>query len=245
MTGAPARASSARAAPARAVGATPSPGPFGAVLFDFGRTLFQHDPEPDLLVREAARLGMDLSPEVAAHLWAEIDAAAMDPEEVGRGRDLDAAVWAERWTVLYGLADRVTPGLGAALDRAMLDPATWIPYADAVPTLEALRAGGVRIGIVSNTGWDIRTPLQARGIDHLVDVWVLSCEAGVAKPDPAIFELACRRLGTEPVRTLMVGDNPLADGGATRAGLPVLIVAAGAPVGGANGLDVVARLAGR
>jgi putative hydrolase of the HAD superfamily len=212
-----------------------------AVLFDFGRTLFDHDPEPQLLVRAAAGLGVTLSDADATELWAEIDAAAMDPDEVSRGRDLDASVWAERWTALYGRADRVVAGLGAALDATMLDPATWVPYADAVGTLEALRSNGVPVGIVSNTGWDVRGPLQARGIDQLIDVWVLSCEVGVAKPDAEIFTIACERLERDPARTLMVGDNALADGGATRAGLPVFLVGAGAPVGGANGLDVVLR----
>lgn len=215
------------------------------VLFDFGRTLFDSVPETTLLASEAARLGVELSAAQAQQIWAEIHAAAMAPHEVARGRDLDAVVWAARWKALYGLADATVPGLGAALDAAMLDPTTWVPYRDAAPALDALRAAGVPVGIVSNTGWDIREPFRAQGIDHLVDVWVLSCEAGVAKPDPAIFGRACGRLGTDPARTLMVGDDPAADGGATRAGLPVWLVAAGAPLGGTNGLDVVPRLVGR
>jgi putative hydrolase of the HAD superfamily len=215
------------------------------VLFDFGRTLFDSVPETVLLAREAERLGADLTPDQVGELWAEIHTAAMAPEEVARGRDLDAAVWAARWKALYGLADRVLPGLGSALDAAMPDPATWVPYRDAVPTLEALHAAGTPVAVVSNTGWDIRSPFRARGLDHLVDAWVLSCEVGAAKPDTAIFIEACRRLGTEPAHTLMVGDDAVADGGATRAGLPVWLVAAGAPLGDDNGLDVVPRLLAR
>ncbi len=218
---------------------------FDAVLFDFGRTLFDHDPEPVLLAREAARLGRPVSDAVAAELWDEIHAAAMDPAEVALGRDLDARVWATRWKVLYGLADRLLPGLGAALDRVMLDPATWIPYAGTEAVLAAARAAGVAVGVISNTGWDVRAPFRSRRLEGLIDEWILSWEVGMTKPDPAIFELACRRLRSEPGRTLMVGDDPVADGGATGAGLPVLLLPGGIPPGGCNGLDAVAQLVAR
>jgi HAD superfamily hydrolase (TIGR01509 family) len=210
--------------------------PLDGVLFDFGGTLFDHDPEPTLLVREAARLGVELLPSDAGALWADIEAAAMHPDEVARGRDLDARVWAERWRALYGAADRVVAGLGAALDRVMLDPATWLPFEGALDVLRSLHERRVRIGVVSNTGWDIRTALRFHGVDELLTATVLSFEAGVVKPDPAIFELACARLGSEPARTLMVGDNPAADGGATRAGLPVWLVPPAGRAGRDNGL---------
>ena len=90
-----------------------------AVLFDFGHTLFAHAPGPEVLAHEAAALGHPLSPAEAAELWREIGGGAMDPGEVARGRDLDGVVWHTRWPVLYSLADRAVPSLGAALDRSL------------------------------------------------------------------------------------------------------------------------------
>ncbi|MEO9224526.1 MAG: HAD family hydrolase [Acidimicrobiales bacterium] len=220
-----------------------SPGIDG-VLFDFGRTLFGHAPEAELLVREAAALGVKLTERDGEALWAEIDVAAMDAAEVALGRDLDAAVWAERWLALYGLADRIVPGVGSALAKTMEDPATWVPYASTALLLRRLHAAGRRVGVLSNTGWNVRRPFVARGLGGYVDEWVLSCEVGLVKPDPAVFAIACERLGTAPERTLMVGDNALADGGASAVGLPVLILPAGAAVGEENGLDLVPALAG-
>lgn len=219
------------------------PRPFDAVLFDFGGTLFGHTTGPQLVKDAADAIGTELEPGAADDIWAEIDRAAMDPEEVALGRDLDATVWRTRWTVLYGVADRVAAGLGAAIDRSMYDPWSWIPHADAVPALESLGRAGVPAGVVSNTGWDVRTPFEVRGLDRLVTSFVLSCEAGAVKPDVAIFRAACAAVGSEPERTLFVGDNPVTDGGAVAAGLSALVVPS-APLGEAHGLLGALRLTG-
>jgi len=211
------------------------------VLFDFGHTLFTHDAGPDVVSAAAATLGVDLSGEDAASVWAEIDAAAMAPDEVARGRDLDDAVWRDRWAVLYGLADRVVDGLGAAIDRSFHDPWAWSPYPDTEPVLAALDAAGVPVGVVSNTGWDVRDPFRVRGLDRLVRAFTLSYECGAAKPDARIFHAACRSLDLEPAHVLMVGDDPVADSGALAAGLADLVlVDAATPVTEERGL--VARL---
>ena len=148
-----------------------------------------------MIVDAARRLGTEVEPDEAAGVWAEIDQAAADPEEAALGRDLDEEVWQARWSVLYGLADRLAPGLGAAINSAMHDPWAWLPYADTVPTLEALATAGIPVGVVSNTGWDVREPFAVRGLDRLVSSFTLSCEIGVAKPDRSIFTAACASLG--------------------------------------------------
>lgn len=219
------------------------PRAFDAVLFDFGGTLFGHRSGPELVAGAARTIDVELPEGLAESLWADIDAAAMHPDEVALGRDLDASVWQRRWTALYGLADRAVAGLGAAIDTAMNDPWAWVPYADAVPVLERLHHADVRVGVVSNTGWDVRGPFAVRGLEHLVEAVVLSYEVGVVKPDPAIFHLACQAVGAEPSRTLFVGDNPVTDGGAVTAGLGVLLVPT-VPPGAEHGLLGAARLVG-
>jgi FMN phosphatase YigB (HAD superfamily) len=218
-----------------------SAGPIAGVLFDFGHTLFTHDAGPDVVRTEALGLGVDLAAEDAAAVWAEIDAAAMAPAEVARGRDLDDAVWRERWSVLYGLADRVVDGLGAAIDRSFHDPWAWVPYPDTEPVLRGLDAAGLAVGVLSNTGWDVRGPFRVRDLDGLVRTFTLSYECGVAKPDERIFHAACSSLDLEPAQVLMVGDDPVADAGALTAGLAGLVlVDADAPATADR--DLVARL---
>jgi len=97
----------------------------------------------------------------------------------------------------------------------VLDPA-------AAERLEALRADGWKLGIVTNGG----TTLQAAKIDQVglgsyVDAICVSETEGVRKPDRAIFENAARKLGVElGPHGWMIGDTLGADiAGGLAAGL--------------------------
>jgi HAD superfamily hydrolase (TIGR01549 family) len=97
------------------------------------------------------------------------------------------------------------------------------------------------LAVVSNTGWDVRTVFAARDLLHLVHTFVLSYEVGAVKPSPQIFHDACRALHVQPQHALMVGDDPVADAGAVRAGLRTLLLPA-LPPGAANGVEAAARI---
>ena len=86
-------------------------------------------------------------------------------------------------------------------------------------TLRRLRQRGLKLGVVAN--WDCALPehLERLGLGALVDTVVTSARAGVAKPDPAIFELALAELGVGAGRALHVGDEPCDEEGAHAAGL--------------------------
>ena len=101
----------------------------------------------------------------------------------------------------------------------------------------------VPVGVVSDTGWDIRPVFVHHGLDRFVDAFVLSCEHGDVKPAPGLFLAACAALGVAPEHTLMVGDNPLSDGGAVDAGMSTLLLPVAEP-GRRRGLDAVLRLVG-
>lgn len=65
--------------------------------------------------------------------------------------------------------------------------------------------------------------LRTIGLDHLFHDAVHARDAGMAKPDPAIFHLACERAGAQPSHVLHVGDHPLQDViGAREAGLQAI-----------------------
>ncbi len=209
------------------------------MLFDFGNTLFAHATLRETIASCAADAGVDVD---AVELAAAIDGAAMTDAERALGRDLDAAVWDARWRVLYGAADALAAGLGDRIHTAMHDPMQWHPYASTTNVLRTLSAAGVRLGVVSNTGWDVRAVFRAHHVEHLIDVFVLSYEVQLVKPDVRIFIAACDRLGVTAPATLMVGDDPHADSGAAVAGMRTLLLPAAAP-GADNGLDAVAHLA--
>ena len=82
------------------------------------------------------------------------------------------------------------------------------PFPDAMPVLEALAAEGFRLGVIANQP---RAMAQARlewsGLLDLIEVTVLSGDVGLAKPDPAIFQLALSMAGCAPEEALMAGDR--------------------------------------
>jgi HAD superfamily hydrolase (TIGR01509 family) len=203
--------------------AAPVP-PVEAVLCDFSNTLFRMIGTEEWLRRVAADTGRELGD--PGTVLAALDAAAAEPEvadaQVGRDLDADAhrramRAWFARVPYLAGIED-------AAQARVVAED-SWVPYGDTGPFLAALAERGVPVGVVSDIGWDIRGHARAAGLDGLVGTWVLSCEEGSEKPDPALFRTACERLGADPRRTLMVGDNPVRDGGAVAAGLRAFVLA--------------------
>jgi putative hydrolase of the HAD superfamily len=111
------------------------------------------------------------------------------------------------------------------LRHAFRDPAAWEIFDDVVPTLEALRAAGAKLAVVSN--WDSRLPrlLQDLGLARFFDAIVVSHLEGIEKPSPALFDRALARLGADPARALHVGDVPSLDqDGARAAGVPCVLV---------------------
>jgi putative hydrolase of the HAD superfamily len=101
--------------------------------------------------------------------------------------------------------------------------AAWRPFEDVLPALAALCSAhpDVALGVVTNgEGEPQRAKLAAVGVADRFPLVVASGEVGVAKPDPAIFLLACERLGVEPAATVHVGDRLDLDAqAATSAGL--------------------------
>lgn len=93
------------------------------------------------------------------------------------------------------------------LYREFGSAAVWRPYADVPPALEALRARGLRLAVLSN--WDARLHgiLEEGGIrPHFERVFV-SSEIGWRKPHPAIFRHAMEVMGLAPGEVIHVGDS--------------------------------------
>ena len=133
------------------------------------------------------------------------------------------------------------PGLSAELYARTVDAASWEGFPDSVPVLRAVHERGLRIGVLSDTGFDLRPALHRAGLGPYLDVVLFSYELGVCKPAAKSFLTACDRLGAPPEQVLMVGDNPLTDGGAVGAGLTTLLLPRPAPTG-PRGLDRVLAL---
>ncbi|MEV0647218.1 HAD-IA family hydrolase [Phytomonospora sp. NPDC050363] len=230
-----------------------------AVLLDFHGTIAQIEPAPVAVARAAAACEVELDP---IRITAIADALNLAGWPSGPGplrvRPRLAAAWANRdlteadhEEAFTGLAAQVWEdnprlgfeGLAEALYARLVSPEGWLNYADTLGMLTTLRERGIPTAVVSNIGFDLRPVAKHLGLDELVDVWLLSYELGVCKPDPAIFQRACMLLDVECEDALMVGDT-LADAAAVNAGCRTLLLPV-TPAGTVHGLDAVIRLTER
>jgi putative hydrolase of the HAD superfamily len=114
--------------------------------------------------------------------------------------------------------------LGVDLDpeefaSAFVDALEFRPIPGADRALAKLRAGGISLACVANWDVSLADQLGGLGLSHLFSTVVTSAEAGAAKPDPAIFQLALRRVGVDASRALHIGNGEADRKGALAAGL--------------------------
>jgi FMN phosphatase YigB (HAD superfamily) len=216
--------------------------PVKTVLFDFAWTLFATD--PDKWVCEAAALiGRRVAPGEPERLTAEfadlLRTTAADPGHIAR--DLDPAVWDQAILAVLQQIRGVDLEFAKALHETHHDGIQ--PYADTGATLALLKANDIRVGVVSNIGWDIRKCFARHGLDRYVDRFVLSYEVGCVKPDEQIWRIALDGLGADPRQTIMVGDHPGVDGGSVVAGIAAIVLPMVSSPKDQRGFDHVVTLA--
>jgi putative hydrolase of the HAD superfamily len=177
-----------------------------AVLFDVDFTIARPGPElgPDGYVRAGERHGLLLEP---THYEAARDDALVD---LRRHPELqhDDEIW-------FRFTERIVRGMGgdadSAYDCAVEITRGWERHEnfeiyDEVPAvLAALRGGGLRIGLVSNSSRDLPEFARHHGLD--VDAGLSSFHHGYTKPHESIFRAVLDLLGVEPAAALMVGDT--------------------------------------
>ena len=193
-----------------------------ALLLDAFGTLLAVD-------RPAERLQESLRSRVGMHIDRDRAAAAMRAEidhyqaHCGRAADAASLEALRRECAAVVTAEA---GIEADADTALAilsDAVVVVAYPDARPALDWARCRGLVTAVVSNGDCSLEALLAGAGLD--VDVVVDSATAGAAKPDPAIFAIALRRLGVDAADALHVGDDEATDGdGARAAGIEVVIL---------------------
>jgi putative hydrolase of the HAD superfamily len=199
---------------------------FDGVLFDFGHTLFNTKPARVCTADFRKACARDIDEAAFAQTWAAIRERSRQPAEIAKGRDLSAAAHRRLWLELLAPLDELAPDLAEFTYELECSPRGWEPYPDTRLVLSELGRRGIRVGIVSDCGWDIRDVFKEYGLDGFITSYDLSYEHGICKPSAEIFEAACGHLSVGPDQALMVGDNWLADGGAAAIGVMTLILPA-------------------
>ena len=177
-----------------------------AVLFDVDFTLALPGPElgPEGYRRAGERHGLALDPE----RYEEARLAAIASLQ----RHPELAHDDELWVAF---TERIVRGMGGDAEGAYACAAelvrTWEShhnftlYPDSLPTLEALRAAGLKLGLVSNGSRDLEEFVRHHALE--VDCAVGSRDFGRTKPHPDIFLRALELLDVEAGEAAMVGDS--------------------------------------
>lgn len=161
------------------------------VFLDVGGPLYGDRPYYEALLAAIREIRPDAD---EAAFWAEFEACRADQ----RGP------FTRRLSLLFVDEDDYPKVVERGRELWAYPPESLQP--DVHPALEAL-AAEYRLGVLANQEPWIRDTMARDGIDRFFDVWAVSGELGVEKPDPGIFEHALSEAGAPAARCAMVGDR--------------------------------------
>jgi putative hydrolase of the HAD superfamily len=143
-------------------------------------------------------------------------------EFIQRAFEAELPTLAGEGDLLVALAEVLADfGITAPLEEVHRD--IWLcmePAPASLAVVRALRERGYGVHLGTNQERHRAAYMrEALGYDALFDVSCYSCELGAAKPDPAFFTEAARRIGAEPSAILFIDDNARNVAAAREAGL--------------------------
>ena len=199
--------------------------PTAAVFFDVDFTLIHPGPAFQASgYREfCARHGMDVDPD------------AFDAAVAGAGSLLDSGSGEYNEQLYIDYTRRIIEGMGGSgptVDAAAREIyREWAAchhftlYDDVVEVLQALRARGLKIGLISNSHRCMDSFQSHFALEGLFAAKVTSMVHGFMKPHPSIFETALREAAATPAESVMVGDSVAHDvEGALQLGMRAVLV---------------------
>ena len=166
-----------------------------AVLFDFGGVLLRQD--WDQYDEFCERNGLPARA-LRRALYGTDEWRALQT-----GRISDRSIW--RAAAIASLAEHCGDRAEGLFEEWYARP---IRLHDSnIALANALRAAGIRIGLLSNAAPDLETRIADDfGVDIDWDDRVISGLVGLAKPDPAIYHLAAERIGLPEPACFFIDD---------------------------------------
>jgi putative hydrolase of the HAD superfamily len=184
-----------------------------AVLFDLDGTLLDRRRSFERFARNQwERFAGALTPVDADEYVRTL--VRLDGDGYGPRRDLFTGL-TMRFELASDLADTLLADYRAGF------PSACVLFPDVRGTLEALRASGLKLGLITNGSVRMQSrKLECLSLSSAFDTIVISAAEGVSKPDPEVFARALTRLQADAARSVFVGDHPDVDiAGARAAGL--------------------------
>ncbi|MCX7827124.1 MAG: HAD-IA family hydrolase [Verrucomicrobiae bacterium] len=207
-----------------------------AVTFDAGGTLlYPHPSVGEIYAAAARRHGASVSAEAMETAFREAWRACHHPEVAGKAGNVSQREWWRDMVFqtleLAGVRLRDRAAYFEELYHLFAHATVWRLFPDARETLTAVRQRGLKTGLLSNWDHRLRQVLEELRLMPLLDAVVISCEVGVEKPHPAIFDAARTALGVgDPREVIHVGDSYRDDVlGATAVGMRAVLMERGGP----------------
>ncbi len=191
-----------------------------AVFLDAGGTLLRESPSREAIYAEvASAAGAPIEPERMRELMRD---AHRELPKIQNG----AFRYSEAWFAIFierifggqlGLSTEVVQRARRELFDRFADARSFRLHDGALELVEAIRARGLRLGVVSN--WSERLPglLDGLGLTPSIEFVLASAIERVEKPDAEIFRRALARAGVDASEALHVGNDLVRDGEGARA----------------------------
>ena len=185
-----------------------------AVFFDLYQTLVYYRPSQAELEAEAlGKLGFRTTAEalnrpiLTANEFIYRQMAKRPLSQ--RSREEVAALYTEYQRVVLkevgiNAEEKVVLKLLGMMQQAKMDI---VLFADVLPALDNIKGRGLVTGLISNIEKDMTAAIEKLGLSSKLDIIVTSQDAGVAKPQPEIFQYALRQGNVQPAESIYIGDQ--------------------------------------
>lgn len=206
--------------------------PYTTLVFDAGGTLLHmdYDALARVYVQVAATRGVAITP-----LQARVVLETLENEIPQRQRQRAVSLEADNgvcfWDEFFGdgfqrlgVSDEIAHEVTEIRTRFQRGEFEAL-YDDVLPTLDALRAQGKQLGILSNFSPNLEDVLRALGIHRYFSFFIVSGIIGIEKPDARIFERMVHAARVPPAEIVYIGDSLFHDiEGARAAGVAAILV---------------------
>ena len=158
------------------------------VVFDLGRVVFAQDPAKSTAEFKQFFSYVSLTP--MPQFWTDYDMGVLSfeqvAEELAAYRGVEPKFAREMITIAIGKQETIRP---------------------TAKLIDELKAAGYKLYVLSNMSREFIDFLRKQKVYENFDGDVVSCEVGIVKPMPEIYDLLLERFDLDPAETIFIDDR--------------------------------------
>ena len=158
------------------------------VVFDLGRVVFAQDPAKSTAEFKQFFSYVSLTP--MPQFWTDYDMGVLSFDQVAKElaayRGVEPEFAREMITIAIGKQETIRP---------------------TEKLIDELKAAGYKLYVLSNMSREFIDFLRKQKVYENFDGDVVSCEVGIVKPMPEIYDLLLKRFDLDPAETIFIDDR--------------------------------------